>query len=112
MKHKLYDSSGETLVEVLASIVIAVLSVSLLYGGIMSSVHINENAQNADEVHYEVLSAAEQRSVPLELSLPMKVRVENVGNACVHDLEVSLYGGDGIYSYGISSGPAAGGGTP
>ena len=107
MKQKLYSNRGETLVEVLASVVIAVLSVSLLYGGI-----INENAQNADEAHYQVLSAAEQRSVSLGLPSPMKVRVENAGNACVRDLEVSLYGGEGIYSYGVSSDPAAGGGVP
>ena len=59
MKRKLRGSRGETLVEVMASIVIGTLSVALLFGAIMASAQIGKSAQETDGAYYQALSAAE-----------------------------------------------------
>lgn len=118
MKHtlkKLKSSSGETLVELLASILIAVLSVSILFGGIMVSVRINEEADRADQEYYKGLSAAEEQKV---LILPDGT--EGTGEISVNittdfttvSVEVGIYGGYGLYSYKRpeEAGGGAGGG--
>lgn len=117
MKHtlkKLKSSSGETLVELLASILIAVLSVSILFGGIMVSVRINEEADRADQEYYKGLSAAEEQKV---LILPDGT--EGTGEISVNNdaaftgpVKVNIYGGYGLYSYKrpAETGGGAGGG--
>ena len=117
MKHtlkKLKSSSGETLVELLASILIAILSVSILFGGIMVSVRINEEADRADQEYYKGLSAAEEQKV---LILPDGT--EGTGEISVNNSEslsgsvkVNIYGGYGLYSYKrpAEAGGGAGGG--
>lgn len=62
MIHKLKNQRGETLVEVMASIVIASLSAALLFSCIMASTQINRTAQNADKAYYAALSKAEGQS--------------------------------------------------
>ena len=94
MKRKLKDTRGETLVEMLASILIAALAVALLFTCCMASVQMGGQARAADERYYENLSAAEGRT---GLENTGKVNVEgNGGNVAV---EIQLYGGDGMYSY-------------
>ena len=48
MSEKLRNSRGETLVEVLASVLICALSVMLLFGAVMASGRIDLQAQAAD----------------------------------------------------------------
>lgn len=120
MKHilkKLKSSSGETLVELLASILIAVLSVSILFGGIMVSVRINEEADRADQEYYKGLSAAEEQKV---LILPdgaegtdeISVNINNDAAITAEPVKVNIYGGYGLYSYKrpAEAGGGAGGG--
>lgn len=56
---KLRSSSGETIVEVLASVLISSLAIFLLFSTIMASVRIDRTAQESDEKYYGELSAAE-----------------------------------------------------
>lgn len=108
MKRKLRGSRGETLVEVMASIVIGTLSVTLLFGAIMASARIDQSAQEMDGAYYQALSAAEAQTEPMPED-PGTVKLK-----CAADgvemmlLPVTLYGGSGAVSYALS----AGGGGP
>ena len=94
MGRKLKDSRGETLVELLAAILIAALSVALLFTCCMASVEMGRESQAADERYYVNLSAAEART---EVKVTEKVKVE--GNSESVEVDINLYGGDGMYSY-------------
>lgn len=105
MCRKLKDNRGETLVEMLASILIAALAVALLFTCCMASVQMGGQARAADKRYYENLSAAEART---EVKEAGKVKVE--GNSNSVEVEIQLYGGEGTYSYqwkkeGVSGGP-------
>ncbi len=63
---KLNSCRGESLVEVLASILIATLSVGLLLGGIAVSANLERHADQADENFYQTLNAAEERQDPCQ----------------------------------------------
>lgn len=62
MKKKLQSARGETLVEVLACILICALSVALLAGAVTVSVSIDRRAQKMDTEYYEALSNAEAQN--------------------------------------------------
>lgn len=62
MTEKLRNSRGETLVEVLACVLICTLSIALLLGSVTSSSNIDLQAQTADEAYYEALSKAERQA--------------------------------------------------
>lgn len=98
--NKLRDDRGETLVEVLASILIASLSVALLFGCVMASANIDRQAQELDEDHYAGLSAAEARTAPV---VEAKVTVTNEAIVDLvqrtEKIDVNIYGGAGLYSY-------------
>lgn len=105
MRRKLKDNRGETLVEMLASILIAALAVALLFTCCMVSVQMGGQARAADERYYENLSAAEGKTGALENG-----QVNVAGDASNVKLEIQLYGGEGTYSYqwkkeGVSGGP-------
>lgn len=98
MCRKLDDNRGETLVEMLASILIAALAVALLFTCCMASVQMGGQARAADKRYYENLSAAEKRGEPL--SGDAEVIVAKTDEPTVtQPVDVSLYGGDGMYSY-------------
>ncbi len=61
MREKLRDARGETLVEVLASVVVCTLSVMLLLGAVSASANIDLRAQEADRAYYAALSKAERQ---------------------------------------------------
>lgn len=101
MKRKLQNSQGETLVEMLASILIASLSVALLFGGIMAAGSIDHSARKADAAYYAALSGAEAQTAPL--SLPgLTATVTNTAGGAAQQVEISAYGENGLYSYGRS----------
>lgn len=91
---KLNDNRGETLVEMLASILIAALSVAVLFTCCTAAVEMGKETRAADEAYYEYLSAAEGRTGSAEEGT---VKVE--GNSDSVAVEIQLYGGDGMYSY-------------
>ena len=99
LKCKLNNQTGETLIEVIASILVCVISISMLMGGVAASATINKNADAVDETFYETLSQAETKQIPL--SFPdTKVLIKESLNKT--EVAIQLYGGEGMYSYGIS----------
>lgn len=98
MRKKLQSGRGETLVELMASIVIGTLSVALLLGGVMASTSIGRTARGLDKDYYEHLSAAEGRT---GAPLPGQLTVENKGSGVRKTFSVGLYGGGEMYSYAL-----------
>lgn len=109
LRAKLKKSQGESLVEVLAAILVATLSVALLLGGVVISTQLGRQADQADQAFYQALSAAENRQVPLTpmdgIAASPQVTITNGSDSV--ELPVQVYGGENLYSYGL-----AGGGEP
>lgn len=98
------DNRGETLVELLASILIAALSVAVLFTCCTAAVEMGREARAADEAYYQYLSAAEGRTEPAEEG---SVKVE--GNSGGIEVAIEIYGGGGMYSYQWNKGADPGG---
>ena len=100
---KLRSRRGETLVEVLVSILVAGLSVLLLAGMISTAARFNGAARRADERLYEQLSAAEAQGPDADLGRASVVLT--VGG--VRDpIPVYVYGlPDGLCSYAEGGAP-------
>lgn len=94
---KLRNNRGETLVEVMASIVIAALSVALLFSCAMASSNMDRNARDVDGKYYQALSAAEGRDGTALSS--GKVEIKNTDSDVQSDITISIHGGEGLYSY-------------
>jgi type II secretory pathway pseudopilin PulG len=100
VKAKLSDSRGETLPELLASIMIGTLSVSLLVGGVAVSAQMNRKADAADEKFYNALSAAERKQEDEKLNASDNTYEVEISEGQKKVLiNINLFGGDGIYSY-------------
>lgn len=110
MRRKLKSGRGETLVEVLASILIASLSVALLFGCVMASSNMDRRAKELDAGHYEALTAAETRTegpvVEGTAKYPKQTGTVSVTNEAITDptknpkeVSVEIYGDAGMYSY-------------
>ena len=103
MVHKLKSQRGETLVEIMASIVIAALSVALLFGCVMASIQINRMAQRADEAYYKALTAAETQTE--DADYPRKNGTVTIkGGSSVEKWDILLYGGEEMYAYARDEG--------
>lgn len=101
MKRKLKNSAGETVIEVLASVLIAALSVALLCSAVMASGRLDQKAKETDDIFYEDLSKAQEQKTGTEVTglLPSgtapKVTVKNPDDLTATPVEilVSFYGG-------------------
>lgn len=115
MKGKWNDNRGETLVEVLASVLICSLSVALLFSMVMASGNMDKSAKEADKIFNESLSAAEERTavtdetgavVPPPVSSGAEVTVRNTADPDEDSYKakppVKFYGGRGAVSYALS----------
>lgn len=98
---KLRESKGETLIEVLAAILVASLSVALLFSCVRVSVNLNKSSGIADADFYQGISAAEVTpSAPLPAGTPGTVSVTDpAGGAPWTTFHVYFHGGSRIYSY-------------
>lgn len=96
MRKKLRERRGETLVELLASILIGALSAALLAGGIAASTRLDLDARNLDKTYYQQLTAAEARTGP---ALPGAVEVVNTQNDLKSAIPVNVWGGGRAWSY-------------
>lgn len=107
---KLRSQRGETLVELMAAILISTLSVGLLLGGVAVSANINRQAQNTDAAFYHILSAAESRQVPASggVAADPSIQVREHSSKTV-EIPVQVYGDSGLYAYAL---PPTGGGLP
>lgn len=105
LRAKLKSQQGETLVELLASILISTLSVGLLLGAVAVSANLNRQAETADKTFYDALTAAESRATPATVGVAEapKVTVTETGGSSV-SLDVVVYGGDGLWSYALKTG--------
>lgn len=105
LRAKLKSQRGETLVELLASILISTLSVGLLLGAVAVSANLNQQTEQADETFYDALTAAESRTTPAVSGVAdaPRVTVAEAGGASV-PLDIIVYGGDGLWSYALDIG--------
>ena len=104
---KLHSRRGETLVEVLASVLICALAVLLLVSFATVSTRINKTAQDSDEAYYAALNDAEAHTgTPAPTPAAGGLWTVNVQTAAgaLHPgyalVDVNFYGGDGVYSFG------------
>lgn len=102
MKRKWKDPRGETLVEVLASILIGAVSAALLFGAVMASVNIDRRAKDADEDFNNNLIAAESQTAEVTVT-DNDVTVKNKDNPTIPEKNVTVkfYGGDGAWSFAL-----------
>ena len=102
-RRKLYSNRGETLIEVMASIVIATLSVALLFTCVTASGKIGDAAKKVDAEHYNALSEADAQAVPPGTVLPVENIVitgeDSKSNPQSTTAPVDVYGGKGTFSY-------------
>ena len=97
-REKILNSRGETLVETLAAILIAVLSVALLLGSVTASGQLARQADQSDTSFFTTLTEAENREAPLTISdgNPQVTITEGAKTATI---PVQVYGGEDLYSY-------------
>ena len=103
IKQKLSSQRGETLVEVLASILIASLAVAMLLGGVAVSAALGRQADTADAYFYATLTAAETRQTPVANG-----SINLTEGGISRTIPVQVYGGEGLYSYALNTGGGAG----
>lgn len=106
---KIHNDRGETLVEVLASIVIGSLSIALMFGCIMVSANMDKDAKALDIKHYAGLTAADARLETEDDDSDAAVYKPTFGNVTISredltedlsmDLSIKIYGGEGMASY-------------
>lgn len=97
MARKRDSERGETLVEVLASVLVCVLSVTLLFGAVTAAERMGESTDKADKDYYAALTAAETYTEPAEM--PKKEGTLTITGAGTANIGIDIYGGSGIYSY-------------
>lgn len=61
--HKLKNNRGETLIEVIAAILIATLSAALLFSFVIVSTKMDLDVKGVDENHYEAITAANTHDI-------------------------------------------------
>lgn len=107
---KLRNNRGETLVEVLASILVASLSVALLFGCVMASTNMDRDAKELDAEHYRYLSEAEAQSgagTSADVTITNEAipdPLDPMKNPKKVPVNISIYGGAGVYSYKKAAG--------
>ena len=96
---KLQDNRGELLVEVLASILIASLSVALLFGCVTVSAKLDGSAQSVDDAHYAALSAVEEQAGTGTPHGTVSIKNDDPGITETGSIGIYIYGDVGVYSY-------------
>ena len=105
LRSKFAAERGETLVELMASILIGTLAIALLFGSSMTAGKIDQTTQAADAAHYASLSAAEQQQAELTLSPPPQVKISNPLNGMTKQLDIAGCGDEGLYAYALKTNP-------
>lgn len=109
---KLHNNRGETLIEVLVSILIAALSITLMFACVMVSTRMDERARALDDAHYSALSEADAQPAPIpgaDTGIPpgtvTVARIDpedpTASPKASQNLDILIYGteGGGMYSY-------------
>lgn len=94
---KLRSERGETLVEVLASVLIVTLSVMMLVGSVMASSRVDVETEKLDKKHYKALTSAETHGGDEMTGMTVTIK----GSAGTVTPDITIYGdaGAGMYSY-------------
>lgn len=107
MSSKLKDQRGETLTEVLAAVLVSAISVALLFGGVMASASVEDQARKWDTAYYGALSAAEGRAEmatpPVDTGFKLKVTT-NAPGVLSQEVGIQVYGQKGAWSYAKAEG--------
>lgn len=111
IKAKLHSCRGESLVEVLASILIATLSVGLLLGGVAVSANLERHADQSDENFYQTLNAAEERRTPVTEGVKPSPDIQIFQGGTSIQIPICIYGGEGLWSYGLNTTTKGGDGS-
>lgn len=115
MREKLKNTRGETLVEVLACVLICAMSITLLIGAVTVSVNIDSRAQKSDGEYYAALSRAEAQNETERLdtlfgkSVSSGLEITVVNQQTIPDrkgITVYFYGSENLFSFA----PIPGGG--
>lgn len=102
IKRKLHSQKGETLVELMAAILIATLSIGLLIGGISVSVGIDRQGKNADKKFYNALTEAESQKNPINNGVASTFSIKvTEGIFEKANIPIQIYGDRGLYSYTV-----------
>lgn len=101
MREKVRDNRGETLIEVMAAVVVTALSIALLFGTIMACTKIDQSARQSDQEHYSALTKAEVQNDSVG---EVSVTVVNNGNGAQNVLKAMRYGEKNVYSYAVTGG--------
>lgn len=114
MNKKLRSSRGETLVEVLASVLVCALSITLLLGAVAASTSIDLRAQESDGEYYAALSKAERQgagdTAPLPAGTALSVEVTDAadsapgGSSPSQTITCTFYGTERLLSYAMTGG--------
>lgn len=91
MIKKLKKNNGETLVEALVSLLIAVLSMALVASASLAAANLNENNREADKAFAEELEQAELYLSDEVLSKTIEIRFSS-GNLEPIEKTVNVYG--------------------
>lgn len=96
---KLRSERGETLVEVLASILIVSLSVMMVAGSVMASSRVDVETEKLDKKHYEALTNAETHGG--DEMTGMTVTIKGSAGTVPVTPDITIYGnaGAGMFSY-------------
>lgn len=86
----------------LASILIASLSVAMLLGGVAVSANLGRQADGADAYFYKTLTAAETQSSP-DPTASLSTIVIKKGEAEIADIPIQVYGNEGLWSYAFDT---------
>ena len=102
---KLKSQKGETLTEVLTAILVSAVSVALLFGGVMASSSIENQARTWDTDYYAALSAAEGRTEKAADAPAGGFKVIVAGTEPGYDapmpMNIEVYGKKGAWSYAV-----------
>lgn len=99
---KLRSERGETLIEVLASVLIVSLSVMMVAGSVMASSRVDVDAKKMDKTHYAALSNAETHTTATS-DTGVKVTISDDPDDITKGktFDITFYGnaGAGMFSY-------------
>ena len=95
MRGLIQNNRGETLVEVLVSILVAAMSMLLLLGCVTASARLDRQAKEMDSGYYEGFTKADAQAA--ESAGVGSVRI--AGDSGEVSPGIIIYGGGGIFSY-------------
>lgn len=103
---QLQNDRGETLIEVLASVLVVSLSVLMLLGCVVTSSDVDKKAEKLDKAHYNALSQADTQAIPTATVSPFPTPAPTANVTITRDEiavtvtpRIEIYGDAGMFSY-------------